>query len=201
MTNEISAVLIVRNEAHRIAYTVGHLRPLVDEIVVVDQSSDDGTKTILQELVGSGLVDTLILEPNHGTPEPSRPVAIAAAKGPWVLLIDADERLTESFQRDLREMLDQPTDFYYLPRTTYVDEACIENAVPHSRLFRKGAVEIEVHSNLGLYAHSSCAPKEGMRVSTYHATAILHAKTGAEQAIDDERSDRLMNLRPPELRS
>ena len=49
----VSASMIVKNEADRIAKTLTALQPMVDEIIVFDTGSTDGTQVILQEFAAA----------------------------------------------------------------------------------------------------------------------------------------------------
>ena len=83
---KISAVLIVKDEASRLAACLTALQEVADEIVVADTGSTDGTLAIAEQFT-----------PNcHRIPwendfAAARNRAIAEAAGPWILSIDADE--------------------------------------------------------------------------------------------------------------
>lgn len=82
----LSAVMIVRNEAGRLARCLRSLRALVDEIVVVDTGSTDETIAIAEEhgcVIGHfPWVDDFSAARNH---------SLELARGEWVLMVDADE--------------------------------------------------------------------------------------------------------------
>ncbi|SDI86062.1 Glycosyl transferase family 2 [Frankineae bacterium MT45] len=86
---KLSACLIVRNEHARLAECLTSLQPLVDEIVVYDTGSNDGTIELARSFgarVIEGYWDDDFAR--------ARNAALAAARGTWVLSIDADERFT-----------------------------------------------------------------------------------------------------------
>lgn len=94
----VSAVLIVKNERNQLETTLPLLR-FCDEIVVVDSGSDDGTiefatragcRVIQQEFLGFGA---------------QKAFAVNQARNDWVLNIDADEKVTEGLEREIREYL------------------------------------------------------------------------------------------------
>lgn len=82
----ISAVLIVRNEADRLAECLRALQGVVDEIVVADTGSTDDTLAIAREFTPH--CHRIAWEDDFAA---ARNQAIAYAAGPWILSIDADE--------------------------------------------------------------------------------------------------------------
>jgi glycosyltransferase involved in cell wall biosynthesis len=82
----VSACLIVRDEASRIARCLTALAPYVDEIVVADTGSTDGTADIARAL-GAHVVDVAWRDDFAE----ARNAAAAACAHDWVLSIDADE--------------------------------------------------------------------------------------------------------------
>lgn len=59
----------------------------VSEVLVVDMGSDDGTAALAGELGAR-----VITVPHAGFAEPGRQAGIEAAREPWLLVLDADER-------------------------------------------------------------------------------------------------------------
>jgi len=84
----ISAVLIVRDVADQIAACLDSLADAVDEIVVVDTGSTDGTPAVVSA-AGARVVEFTWRDDFAA----ARNVSIDAARGDWVLVIDADECL------------------------------------------------------------------------------------------------------------
>ena len=78
--------MIVKNEAAILRETLGALRPIVDEWVIVDTGSTDGTQAIISEY---GPVTELAFEDFVTT----KNKALALATGKYILFMDADERL------------------------------------------------------------------------------------------------------------
>ncbi|HEX8705295.1 MAG TPA: glycosyltransferase [Myxococcaceae bacterium] len=94
----ISCCLIVKNEAPRLPALFEGLRGFVDELVVVDTGSSDGTVACARE-AGATVVE-------HVTTNLAlaRNIALEHARGDWVLSLDADERMTPAELRALREL-------------------------------------------------------------------------------------------------
>ena len=82
----ISLVMIVKNEAAILRETLERVRSIVDEWVIVDTGSTDGTQAIISEY---GPVTELAFEDFVTT----KNKALALATGKYILLMDADERL------------------------------------------------------------------------------------------------------------
>lgn len=87
---EISAVIITFNEERNIARCINSLKAIADDVVVVDSFSSDATEQIVREL-GARFVQHAF----EGHIE-QKNWAIAQAKHPWVLSLDADEALDEA---------------------------------------------------------------------------------------------------------
>lgn len=86
----ISLCMIVRNETDFLQGAVASARPLVDEVVIVDTGSTDGTVEIAWKLA-----DAFAEVSFDGDFSSARNEAIARASCDWILFLDADERLIE----------------------------------------------------------------------------------------------------------
>ena len=82
----ITAVLIVKNEAPRLAPCLAALRLVVDEIIVADTGSTDDTLDIARQFTPH--CHEILWKNDFAA---ARNQAIAFATGPWILSIDADE--------------------------------------------------------------------------------------------------------------
>lgn len=88
--NPLALNTVVRNEAHRIVGLLEHAATFCDELVVVDQHSDDGTVDLALEFGAK-----VVLDRNYGFCEPSRPLALAMTRADWIVSLDADEVLSD----------------------------------------------------------------------------------------------------------
>ncbi|MBN9081667.1 MAG: hypothetical protein BGP04_11005 [Rhizobiales bacterium 62-17] len=97
----VSCCIIAFNEADRIARTIDSVRGLVDEVIVVDSGSTDGTQALAERL-GARVV--------HRDWEgygPQKRFAEEQARNDFVLNLDADEWLSDALRAELRGILSQ----------------------------------------------------------------------------------------------
>ena len=97
----LAAVAIAKNEAGNISGLIANLEPLVDQIVIVDDCSTDGTADIANRPGGRVTVVTRAMELGEGFAG-QRNVGIAAATADWLIHMDADERLTPELAAEMR---------------------------------------------------------------------------------------------------
>lgn len=96
----LSAVVITKNEADRIARCVRSLMPLCHEVIVMDSGSTDGTVAIAQaEGARVEHQDWLGFAAQKNA-------VISRASQSWVILLDADEWLEPAAQDELRRLFE-----------------------------------------------------------------------------------------------
>ncbi|WP_433475111.1 tetratricopeptide repeat protein [Spirillospora sp. CA-142024] len=98
----ISLCLIVLNETAYLEGCVRSARPFVDEVVIIDTGSTDGTVDLAWKLA-----DTFAEVPFDGDFSAARNEALVRATGDWILFLDADERLMPAEGARLVEQLEQ----------------------------------------------------------------------------------------------
>jgi glycosyltransferase involved in cell wall biosynthesis len=99
----LSAAMIVRDEEAFLEGCLSSIRPIVDEIVVVDTGSIDSTRDIARRY------DARIFElPWKDDFAAARNHALDRAQGDWILYIDADERLRVADRSALIDRLADP---------------------------------------------------------------------------------------------
>lgn len=110
-SDAISVIVIVKNEAHDIRDCLASVHGWVGEIVVLDSGSTDGTQAICREF-GATVVETDW--PGFG---PQKQRALEAARGPWILSLDADERIPPALRDEiLASVKANAADLFRLPR-------------------------------------------------------------------------------------
>jgi glycosyltransferase involved in cell wall biosynthesis len=108
---KLSVIIITKNEAANIQACLDSVH-FANQWIVVDSGSADNTVAIARA-AGASVIETSDW-PGFG---PQKNRALAAAKGEWVLSLDADERIPEKLQQEILAILAAPThDAYALPR-------------------------------------------------------------------------------------
>src|SRR5688572_29302819 len=113
----LSGCVIVRDEAGLLAGCLESLRPHVDELIVVDNGSADDSAAVARRF-GAAVIPLPGVNHEHG-----RNAYLEAATRPWVLVLDADERLTPDAGGVIRRAVaDARADTFGfgLPRFDYV---------------------------------------------------------------------------------
>jgi len=107
----LSVIIITRNEAHNIGDCLASVA-FANEWIIVDSGSTDGTVGIARE-AGAQVIETSEW-PGFG---PQKNRALAAARGEWVLSLDADERVSADLRDEiLAAMTESRHDAYEMPR-------------------------------------------------------------------------------------
>ncbi|RYY91249.1 MAG: glycosyltransferase family 2 protein, partial [Chitinophagaceae bacterium] len=112
----ISVVIITLNEAGNIADCLRSARMLTEDIIVVDSGSTDGTAR-LAALCGAHVLQHEWKGYGH-----ARNLGAAAARNPWILALDADERLSTDLVRELNQVRLQQGIVYRFPRRNHWEE-------------------------------------------------------------------------------
>ena len=133
MTPTISLAMIVRDEEANLALCLNSLKEEVDEIVVVDTGSRDGTLNI-----AAGFTDKIYSYEWSNDFSAARNFAISKCTGHWIISLDADEKL-DSQAGSLRELFNRnpEAEVFLLPLLLCGDEKCERFSV--IRLFRNTA--------------------------------------------------------------
>ncbi|WP_121666246.1 glycosyltransferase family 2 protein [Mesonia aquimarina] len=159
---KLTALIPTGNEIHNIEEVIASV-DFADEILVVDSFSTDGTFEKAKELADK------VLQREFDYPSAQKNWAIPQAKHDWVLLVDADERVTSSLKEEILNVLkNPPTDIagYWIGRQNYF----MNKPINHSgwkndkviRLFKKDECqynnkrvheEIITEGNLGKLTH------------------------------------------------
>lgn len=184
----ISAVLIVKNEATRLAPCLEALRMVADEIVVADTGSTDNTLEIARQFTPH--CHTIPWEDDFAA---ARNRAIAFAAGPWILSIDADEIVLDP--TGARALLDefmaaQPTGAtgtiqHRSPTGTGAEQNLVSGTV--DRFFQ------QAHYRYTGMIHEQITAVDGHR-GPISSTGVVVLHSGYEHRSEDPNHKGLRNL-------
>jgi len=99
----LSLCMIVKNEAMCLAECLESAQPVVDEMIIVDTGSTDGTVAIAESF--GARVFHFPWTDNFST---ARNESLRHATGDWILILDADERLRPESYAALRDIIALP---------------------------------------------------------------------------------------------
>ncbi len=142
-TPSIAVVVNTRNEAGNLPAMLASCTG-ADQVVVADMESTDDT-VALARAAGAAVLAL----PNAGICEPGRQPAIDAAGADWVLVLDADERLSAGGLDELRELAaraDPAVAAYLIPEITLMGGRTVNGTgwgtryERHPRFFRQGTI-------------------------------------------------------------
>ncbi len=195
MVGKISVVINTLNEEKNIERVIRSVS-FADEIIVCDMYSDDNTAVIAKRM---GAV--VLLHKRMGYVEPARNFAISKASHEWILILDADEEVSESLENKIKELINKPgvVTHVEIPRKNIIFGSWIKSSQwwpdTHTRLFKAGSVI------WGNKIHSK--PKtegQGLTLSSEERNAIIHHHyTSISQFI--LRMDRYTSIEAKDLRA
>lgn len=163
--NDISVIIITKNEAHDIRDCLASVA-WADEIIVLDSGSTDDTLVIAREFTPHVYTSAdwqgFGIQKNH---------ALAYASKSWVLSLDADERVDVALQQEIQQVLQSPqSDVYFMPRLSSFCGQFIHHSGWRpdyvARLFKRGSAQFSqhlVHESLSFTAPAG-----------YLSSSILH---------------------------
>jgi len=94
----ISAIVLTKNEENNIVDCLGSLL-WCDEIVVIDDNSEDRTVEIVKNLKNEKI--KIFDHPIENDFSAQRNYGLENARGEWVLFVDADERVTDGLKNEI----------------------------------------------------------------------------------------------------
>ena len=136
----LSAVLCIRNEETQLADCLCRLG-FASEIVVVLDRSTDGSKAIAERF------GARVVEGAFEREGPRRHAGIDAAAGPWILEVDADERVSPTLAEEIaRTVAASPFARHLIPVDNYIGSRLVRHGWgaafgkgAYAGLFRKGS--------------------------------------------------------------
>ena len=143
----VSVVLPVLNEERNLRAALASVA-WADEVVVVDSGSTDATAEIARA-AGAAVVE--FAYPGHGPKKKAWALDHLELRNEWVLLLDADERVTDALRAEIQAAIESgAADGYYVDREFVFMGRSLRCFRPNwnLRLFRRGRGRME---DLGLH--------------------------------------------------
>ncbi len=97
---KLSVVLATRNEEQNIGLCLESIKHIADEIVIVDEYSNDNTVEIAKKYNAK-----VIVADNPPIFHINKQKAIDMASGDWILQLDADERISPELGREIKKII------------------------------------------------------------------------------------------------
>jgi glycosyltransferase involved in cell wall biosynthesis len=114
MSSRLSVIIPCKNERENIRACIRSAQRVADEVLVADSGSTDGTIEIARQL------GCRIIEREYRTSGDFKNWAIPQAVHDWVLIVDADERITNELADEIRRELASPRcDGYWIYRRNH----------------------------------------------------------------------------------
>src|SRR5262245_63124646 len=116
MAEKLTVLIPAKNERRNLRLCVDSMRAIAEEILVADSGSSDGTQELARRL-GCRVIERELVDFSN-----FKNWAIPQARHSWVLIVDADERITPALADEIRQTLaSPPTDIgaYWIYRDTY----------------------------------------------------------------------------------
>ena len=114
--NQLTVLIPCKNEIDHLKECLASVRPLADEILIADSGSRDGTLDLIQRQPDCRLIQRQYIHSGD-----FKNWAIPQARHSWVLVIDADERVTPALAVEIQQRLAETSDVdgYWIPRDNY----------------------------------------------------------------------------------
>jgi len=151
MPEKLTALIPCKNEERNVRPCIESVRGLADEVLVADSGSTDRTMAIAAEL------GCRIVQREYVNSADFKNWAIPQASSPWVLVVDADERVTGELASEIRSLLSGAPRFdgYVIRRRNHffghAIDHCGWNRDKVLRLFRRDVSRYEkkrVHADV-----------------------------------------------------
>ncbi|MFA6160608.1 MAG: glycosyltransferase family 2 protein [Patescibacteria group bacterium] len=172
----ISLCMIVLNEEKFLKRSLANVAPYVDEIIIVDGGSTDGTLKIAERFKAR-----IIQAPWKDDFAAQRNIGLRQAKMNWILVIDADEVYEKKLLEELQPLAENNIgiDAFAFPRKNYIDGKQT-SAYPdrQTRFFKR---DKKIHYEKPL--HEQVVGFR--RIASPMDLHIIHRKTSQRQALQN----------------
>ena len=155
MPAKLTVLIPCKDERLNIRPCIESIRSIADEVLIADSGSRDGTLNIVREMG-----DCRVIEREYINSANFKNWAIPQCRHEWVLVVDADERVTADLAKEIRQVLEDPPrnkDGYWIGRLNhylgYRIKHCGWNTDDVIRLFRRDVSKYQtrwVHAEVEL---------------------------------------------------
>ena len=97
---KLTVIIPCKNERLNIRPCIESVRAIADEVLVADSGSTDGTLEIVRSMGGCRVIEREYVHSGD-----FKNWAIPQAAHPWVLILDADERVTPLLATEIKQVL------------------------------------------------------------------------------------------------
>jgi glycosyltransferase involved in cell wall biosynthesis len=157
VTAKLTVLIPCKDERRNIRACIESVQGIADEVLIADSGSTDGTLDIVRQIGGCR-----IIEREYVNSANFKNWAIPQARHEWILLVDADERVTPELASEVQTLLKSPPadkDGFWIARANhylgYRIKHCGWNSDDVIRLFRRDESKYKsrwVHSEVDLPA-------------------------------------------------
>jgi glycosyltransferase involved in cell wall biosynthesis len=105
MSERLTVLIPCKDERLNIGPCIESVRPVADEILIADSGSRDATLDIVRSMGGCRIIQRVYVNSAN-----FKNWAIPQAQNPWVLVVDADERLTNDLVGEIQQVKADPPD-------------------------------------------------------------------------------------------
>jgi glycosyltransferase involved in cell wall biosynthesis len=189
----ISACILARNEEGQIEEALRSLKPWVDQIIVIDNESEDRTAEIARRYA-----DVVLTAPRTANFDALRNLARDVATGQWVFVLDADERVPPRLGKALRLLVQErgaEFEALFIPFKHYFCGQWIQHSgwwpgYTRPQLLKRGCFEYNprVHSGARVSGRSLYFPADDPELAIIHYSYLnlRHYLTKANGYTDAE---------------
>lgn len=134
---KLSIVISTYNRAASLSRTLASVKPMADEIIVVDNESPDETTAVAKKFGAK-----VYVRPNNLMLNVNKNYGFTKASGDWILCLDDDEEITAELAREIKDaMKAQDVSGYWIPRKNIIFGRFIQHGIwwpdQQLRLFKK----------------------------------------------------------------
>src|SRR5436190_22887316 len=114
---KLTVIIPCKDEIHHIRACIDSVRSIADEILVADSGSTDGSLEAVRAIGGCRIIEREYINSAN-----FKNWAIPQAQHEWVLVVDADERVTPELAAEIQQLLANPPadkDAYWIGRINH----------------------------------------------------------------------------------